>query len=83
MSRFDRYMKRKRKRKYKRLRKLRKARDMASKYTKNKILLSRVFNYVKYDETDNRLFTSGLAKYIFENQNSIIGIRPPKPPSQN
>lgn len=46
---------------------------MVSKYTKRKILLSKIFEHVKYNEIDNQLFTSDLAKYIYDNQSSILG----------
>lgn len=83
MSGLDRIIKAERKRKYKRLKKLRKARDMASKYSKHKLLLSKVFKLVKRDNIDECLFTSDLAKYILDRQLFIVGVRPPKPPSQN
>ena len=79
---IDRIIKAERKRKYKRLRKLRKARDMASKYSKHKLMISKVFKYVKYDGADECLFTKDLAKHILDRQSFIVGVRPPKPQSQ-
>lgn len=83
VSAFDRIIKRERKAKYKRLRKLRKARDNASKYIGRKLLLSDVFKYYKFHYgKDENLFLSNLSKDIFDNYKSILGEdRPPKPPS--
>lgn len=79
---LDRLIKRERNAKCKRLKRLRRARDTASKHTKSKLLLSKVFKYYKYNRDDERKFLSDLVKDIFDNHRNITGeSRPPKPPS--
>lgn len=80
LNRLDRTVADERRRKYKRLTKLRKARDMASKHSKHKLLLSDVFNLVRFDKADEYMFTGDLAKYILDRQLLVAGIRPPSPP---
>lgn len=79
MNSLDRMIKSERKQKYKRLRKLRQARDMASKHAKHKLLLSKVFKFVKRDNVDECLFKSNLAKHILDNQFRIT-LQAPRPP---
>lgn len=80
MNKLERVIKRERRQKYKRLRKLRKARDMASKYTDNKLLLSNVYKFIRFDNVDEYLFTSDLAKHMLDMESWIIGKYPPRPP---
>lgn len=75
---LDKIMKVERKQRYKDLRKLRKARDMATKYVNKKILLSTLDTIHWHMELDYH-FTSSLAREIVRVKNSV---RPPAPPSR-
>lgn len=75
-------MKRERKQRYKRLKKLFKARDMASKYIDMRISISLLDSSVS-DIIIDQYFTSDLAKRIVDTHMKILGlntIRAPKPP---
>jgi hypothetical protein len=77
-------MKRERKRRYKRLKKLFRARDMASKYINRVIRVSLLDRGLPRD-IDLETTTGVLAKHIIDTHRKILGlrIRPPKPPSQS
>ncbi|MBO0961453.1 hypothetical protein J1P26_17240 [Neobacillus sp. MM2021_6] len=84
MNALDRLIKAERKRRYKRLKKIRKARDMASKYTKRNITISKLDKFFNSDHVDCQ-FTGCLAKDIVDYENRILGLRlrPPMPKSKN
>jgi hypothetical protein len=82
MNSLDRIIKRERKRRYKKLKKLFKARDMASKYIDRVITISLLDGSISRDAVECN-FTGVLAKMIIDTHRKIVGIRPPAPPSQN
>jgi hypothetical protein len=81
MNSLDRIVNRERKRRYKRLKKLFKARDMASKYIDRVITVSLLDKNLSRDMVDCN-YTGVLAKIILDTHRKIVGIRPPAPPSQ-
>jgi hypothetical protein len=84
MNSLDRIMKKERKRRYKRLKKLFKARDMASKYI-NRIIRVSLLDKSLPRDIDLETTTGVLAKHIVDTHKRILGltIRPPKPPKQD
>lgn len=80
MSSLDRLMKKRRRKRYKRLKKLFKARDMASKYTKKPIPVIKLDKYFNIWDIETN-FTGDIASRIVDEQRRILGdiIRPPKP----
>lgn len=82
MNSLDRIIKRQRKHRYKRLRKLFKARDMASKYVNKVVAISKVDDY--FDLYEEEFHTTGmLAKEIVDKNERILrnATRPSKPPA--
>lgn len=79
LRKFDKTIKKDRDRKCKRLRKLRIARDMASRHTKQKLLLSRVYDYFRFNKEDEHLSKRHLAYFILNRAAFIAGVRPPPP----
>lgn len=81
MNKLDKMIKRERKAKYKRLKRLRVARDMASKHIKQKMLVSKVVKYYSRFNTYEYTILHLLAKDIFDNKDSILSNnRPPVAP---
>jgi len=79
--RLDRLIIRERNNKCKRLKRLRKARDVASKYVKYKLPLSKVYGKYRFVRNDERMFLPSLVKDIVDCHRSILGLdRPPAPP---
>jgi len=72
-------MKVERKRKYKKLRQLFKARDMARKYLKCTIPVSKLDEFFSQEEVNCRT-VSWLAKDIVDYKNKILGLAKPMPP---
>lgn len=83
MSSLDRIIKKERKLRYRKLKKLFKARDMASKHIDRTMKIS-LLDKALDTNTVNSHFTGNLAKMIIDTHKRILGItiRPPKPPSQ-
>ena len=80
MNGLDRIIKAERNRRYKRLKKIRRARDKASKYIKKNVTTSMIDNFFDVQDVEWHT-TNSLGKAIIECQNRILGIRirPPKP----
>lgn len=83
MNSLDKIVRREKRIRYKRLKKLFKARDMASEYLNINITVSKLDKYFKSDEHQYHS-TGRLAKIIIDDHKKILGItkRPPKPVSQ-
>lgn len=80
---LDRLIIRERNNEYKRLKRLRKARDVASKYVNHTLPLSKVYDRYRFTRQDERMFLATLVKDIVDCHKSILGLdRPPKPPSR-
>lgn len=80
MNKFDKYMIKERKKRYKMIKKLHKCRDMASKYNKQFIPLSKVVKYFGNDIWDYSYYTEiDIANEIVEKENMILGILPKLP----
>lgn len=79
MNGLDRIIKKQRKARYKRLRKLFKARDMASKYVKPLLTVKRLDEHLGNNIHDY-YFTADLAKKIVDNIHYIVGFRASRPP---
>ena len=82
MNRLDKRIKRVRTQRYKLLKKLFKARDMASGYLDKPIRISQLINNSLILNEVDYAFTGDLAYFIVKKENLIRGIRPPKPPSR-
>lgn len=86
MDALERIIRSERKQKYKYLKKLIKARDMASKHINSNIRLSQLNTFVSECSIDvDGYFTGNLAKLIVDHQKRIVNgkLRPPPPPSQS